>query len=159
MSVTDHPCTLVIPVSPVIHNRCTMHKEMPKLYSDDWVGDIDCNQEILNDTQRNKVIVYRPFNTLFASFVVKNDASTDTWIAMFAEKIKQSWTVMMVASEPSNHQDKIENEVEFVIDVKKKDDGMITLKSAYEFGHVLIESLSHSDITLYSEYVLYVKVA
>ena len=48
-----------------------MHREMPKLYSDDWVGDTDCNQEILNDTKRNKVIVYRPFDTLFASFVVK----------------------------------------------------------------------------------------
>ena len=65
----------------------------------------------------------------------------------------------MLASVPSSHEDKNENEVEFVIDVKKNDDGMITLKSAYEFGNVLIESLSHSDITLYSEYVLYVKVA
>ena len=65
----------------------------------------------------------------------------------------------MLASVPSSHQDKNENEVEFVIDVKKNGDGMITLKSAYEFGNVLIESLSHSDITLYSEYVLCVKVA
>ena len=95
---------------------------------------------------------------MFASFIVKKDASTDMWIATFAEKIKQSWTVVMVASESSKHQDKNESEVEFVIDVKN-DDGIITLENAHEFGHVLIESLSHSDITLYSEYVLCIKVA
>ena len=136
-----------------------MDKEMPKLYPRGWVGDLDCNQGILDETERNKVVVYRPYDTLFASFVVKKNASTDVWITTFAEKIEQSWTIVMVAAQSSKHQDINENEVEFVIDVAKNDNSMMTIENAHEFGHMLIESLSHSDITLYSEYVLCIKVA
>ena len=132
---------------------------MPKLHSHGWVGDLDCNQGILDETKRNKVVVYRPYDTLFASFVVKKDASPDTWITTFAKKIEQSWTIVMVAAQSSKHRDINEIEVEFVLDVAKNENSMMTIENAHEFGHMLIESLSCSDVTLYSEYVLCVKVA
>ena len=65
----------------------------------------------------------------------------------------------MLAGSPSVYYDVNEEEEDILIDVRKKDGKPLTYKDADEFGTLLIDSLSNSDVTLYSEYVLSIKVA
>ena len=136
-----------------------MNVELPKLYLTGCTGVTNFYQGILNGVDRNKVIVFRPFDTLMASFVILKSKNTDVWIMNFAEKINQSWRVVMLAGSPSVYYDVNEEEEEILIDVREKDGKPLTYKDADEFGTLLIDSLSNSDVTLYSEYVLSIKVA
>ena len=64
---------------------------------------------------------------------------------------------MMVASEPSAYFNAFEKEEEWLIDVRKNDNHPLTYKDVHDFGILLIESLSESNMTLYSDYMLVIK--
>ena len=137
-----------------------MDKKMPMLYPTGWVGGKNFHQGLLNGVNRNKVILHSPKGTLMASFAVKKKQPRnfyDMWIKNFEVKIKHSWTVMMVAGEASAYLNAAEKEEEWLIDVRKNDNHPLTYKDANEFGILLIESLSESNITLYSDYMVVIK--
>ena len=64
---------------------------------------------------------------------------------------------MMVASEPSAYFNAVEKEEEWLIDVRKNDNHPLMYKDVHDFGILLIESLSESNMTLYSDYMLVIK--
>ena len=64
---------------------------------------------------------------------------------------------MMVGGEPSKYFNAAEKEEEWLIDVRKNDNDPLTYKDVHDFGNLLIESLSESDITLYSDYMVVIK--
>ena len=130
------------------------------LYPTGWVGGKNFHQGLLNGANRNKVILYSPKGTLMASFAVKKNLSRnsyDMWIKKFEVKINHSWTVIMVAGEPSAYFNAAEKEKEWLIDVRKNNNHPLTYKDVHDFGNLLIESLSESNITLYSEYMVVIK--
>ena len=95
-----------------------------------------------------------------ASFAVKKNLSRnfyDMWIKNFEVKINHSWTLMMVAGQPSAYFNAAEKEEEWLIDVRKNDNDLLTYKDVHDFGNLLIESLSESNITLYSDYMVIIK--
>ena len=133
---------------------------MPMLYPTGCVGGKNFHQGLLNGANRNKVILYSPKGTLMASFAVKKNLSSnfyDMWIKNFEVKINHSWTVLMVAGEPSAYFNAAEKEEEWLIDVRKNDNDVLTYKDVHDFGNLLIESLSESNITLYSDYMMDIK--
>ena len=137
-----------------------MDEEMPMLYPTGCVGGKNFHQGLLNGANRNKVILYSPQGTLMASFAVKKNLSSnfyDMWIKNFEVKINHSWTVLMVAGEPSAYFNAAEKEEEWLIDVRKNDNDLLTYKDVHDFGNLLIESLSESNITLYSDYMVIIK--
>ena len=137
-----------------------MDEEMPMLYPTGCVGGKNFHQGLLNGANRNKVILYSPQGTLMASFAVKKNLSSnfyDMWIKNFEVKINHSWTVLMVAGEPSAYFNAAEKEEEWLIDVRKNDNDVLTYKDVHDFGNLLIESLSESNITLYSDYMVIIK--
>ena len=130
------------------------------LYPTGWVGGKNFHQGLLNGVNRNKVILYSPKGTLMALFAVKKNLSRnfyDMWIKNFEVKINHSWTVMMVADQPSAYFNAAEKEEEWLIDVRKNDNDLLTYKDVHDFGNLLIESLSESNITLYSDYMVIIK--
>ena len=137
-----------------------MDEEMPMLYPTGWVGGKNFHQGLLNGANCNKVILYSPKGTLMASFAVKKNLSRnfyDMWIKKFEVKINHSWTVIMVAGEPSAYFNAAEKEEEWLIDVRKNNNHPLTYKDAHEFVILLIELLSKSNITLYSDYMVVIK--
>ena len=133
---------------------------MPMLYPTGCVGCKKFHQGLLNGANRNKVILYSPNGTLMASYAVKKNLPpncSDIWIKNFEVKIKHSWTVMMVGREPSAYFNAAEKEEECLIDVRKNDNHPLTYKDVHDFGSLLIESLSESNMTLYSDYMLVIK--
>ena len=137
-----------------------MDEEMPILYPTGCVGGKNFHQGLLNGANRNKVILYSPKGTLMASFAVKKNLSRnfyDMWIKNFEVKINHSWTLMMVAGQPSAYFNAAEKEEEWLIDVRKNDNDLLTYKDVHDFGNLLIESLSESNITLYSDYMVIIK--
>ena len=137
-----------------------MDEEMPMLYPTGCVGGKNFHQGLLNGANRNKVILYSPKGTLMASFAVKKNLSRnfyDMWIKNFEVKINHSWTLMMVAGQPSAYFNAAEKEEEWLIDVRKNDNDLLTYKDVHDFGNLLIESLSESNITLYSDYMVIIK--
>ena len=137
-----------------------MDEKMAMLYPTGLVGGKNFHQGLLNGANRNKVILYSPKGTLMASYAVKKNLPRncyDMWIKNFEVKIKHSWTVMMVASEPSAYFNAVEKEEEWLIDVRKNDNHPLTYKDVHDFGILLIESLSESNMTLYSDYMLVIK--
>ena len=137
-----------------------MDEDMPVLYPNGWVGGKNFYQGLLNGGDRNKVILYSPNGTLCASFAVKKFRPYkchDMWIKKFEVKIKHSWTVLMVAGEPSIYWNPLEEEEEWLIDVKKNSNNPLTYKDVHDFGNLLIESLLESNMTLYSDYMLIIK--
>ena len=130
------------------------------LYPTGWVGGKNFHQGLLNGVNRNKVILYSPKGTLMASFAVKKNLSRnfyDMWIKNFEVKINHSWTLMMVAGQPSAYFNAAEKEEEWLIDVRKNDNDLLTYKDVHDFGNLLIESLSESNITLSSDYMVIIK--
>ena len=139
-----------------------MDEKMPMLYRTGLVGGKNFHQGLLNGANRNKVILYSPRGSLMASYAVKKNQPWncyDMWIKNFEVKIKHSWTVMMVASEPSAYFNAAEKEEEWLIDVTKNGNDPLTYKDVHDFGNLLIESLSESNITLYSDYTLVIKTS
>merc|ERR1712115_579330 len=130
------------------------------LYPTGCVGGKNFHQGLLNGANRNKVILYSPKGTLMASFAVKKNLSRnfyDMWIKNFEVKINHSWTLMMVAGQPSAYFNAAEKEEEWLIDVRKNDNDLLTYKDVHDFGHLLIESLSESNIPMYSDYMVIIK--
>ena len=107
-----------------------MDEELPQLFPLGWSGGKSFNQGLLNGN-RNTVIVYSPFKTLMASFVARRWASLSLWISQFEEMIKETWTVVMVAGPCSVGA--CDEDGEFLIDVKKNDESMLTYKDAQNF--------------------------
>ena len=139
-----------------------MDKKMPMLYPTGWVGGKTFHEGLLNEANRNKVILYSPYGTLHAAYAVKKNQPCncyDMWIKNFEVKIKHSWTVLMVGSEASKYFNAAEKEEEWLIDVRKNDNDPLTYKDVHDFGNLLIESLSESNITLYSDYTLVIKTS
>ena len=63
----------------------------------------------------------------------------------------------MVGGEPSKYFNAAEKEEEWLIDVRKNDNDPLTYKDVHDFGNLLIKSLSESNMTLYSDYMLVIK--
>ena len=130
------------------------------LYPTGCVEGKNFHQGLLSGANRNKVILYSPYGTLMASYVVKKNQPRncyDMWIKNFEVKIKHSWTVMMVGGEPSKYFNAAEKEEEWLIDVRKNDNDPLTYKDMHDFRNLLIESLYESNMTLYSDYMLVIK--
>ena len=50
-----------------------MDKKMPMLYPTGWVGGKNFHEGLLNEANRNKVILYSPYGTLHAAYAVKKN--------------------------------------------------------------------------------------